>query len=106
MTRSELNARIAARFRLLAAEDVESAVALILGALAASMAMGGRAEMRGFGTFSAAYRPPRIGRNPKTGARVSVPAKRLPRFKPTGELRDRVSRRERHAADQQGAQTP
>jgi len=103
MTRSELKARIAARFRLLTAEDIEVSVSVILAALAASMAKGRRAQMRGFGTFSASYRPPRTGRNPRTGASVHVQAKHAPRFKPTGALRERVSRCEAQAADPRSA---
>ena len=106
MTRSELKARIATRFRLLTEADIEESVELILTSLAASMVKGRRAEMRGFGTFSAAYRPSRTGRNPRTGASVSVPAKHAPRFKPTGALRERVGRCEALAADRQGAGTP
>ena len=94
MTRSELKARIGARFQLLTPEDIESSVAVILAALAASMTKGRRAELRGFGSFWAAYRAPRTGRNPRTGASVLVEAKHAPRFKPTGELRDRVGRGE------------
>ena len=103
VTRSELKARIAARFRLLTAEDIEAAVALILTALAASMAGGGRAEMRGFGTFSSTYRRPRTGRNPRTGASVSILAKHAPRVKPTGALRDRISRGKALATDRHSA---
>ena len=94
MTRSGLKARIAARFQLLTPEDVESSIAVILEALAASMTTGRRAELRGFGSFWAAYRPPRTGRNPRTGASVLVEAKHAPRFKPIGELRERVGRGE------------
>ncbi len=103
MTRSELEARIAARFRLLTADDIEASVEVILTALAASMVKGRRAEMRGFGSFWAAYRPPRTGRNPRTGASVHVQAKHAPRFKPTGALRERVSRCETPAADRSSA---
>ena len=106
MTRSELKARIAARFGLLTPEDVEDSVALILSALAAGMARGRRVEMRGFGTFWASYRPPRAGRNPKTGAHVSIPAKHAPRFKPTGQLRQRVSHSEKLAPEGQSASAP
>ena len=49
-----------------------------------------RVEIRGFGTFALNYRPPRVGRNPKTGERVDVPAKYTPHFKPGKELRERV----------------
>ena len=48
-------------------------------------------EVRGFGSFSLRYRPPRIGRNPKTGASVAVADKHVPHFKPGKELRERVN---------------
>lgn len=50
-----------------------------------------KVEIRGFGSFRSRQRQPRIGRNPKTGARVDVPAKRVPFFKPSKELRDLVN---------------
>ena len=50
-----------------------------------------KVEIRGFGSFRSRQRQPRIGRNPKTGARVDVPAKRVPFFKPSKELRDMVN---------------
>ena len=51
---------------------------------------GDRIEIRGFGSFALNYRPPRIGRNPKSGEKVSVPAKWVPHFKAGKELRERV----------------
>ena len=48
-------------------------------------------EIRGFGSFRTRQRQPRIGRNPKTGTRVEVPAKRIPYFKPSKELKDLVN---------------
>lgn len=50
-----------------------------------------KVEIRGFGSFRSRQRQSRIGRNPKTGARVDVPAKRVPFFKPSKELRDMVN---------------
>jgi integration host factor subunit beta len=52
---------------------------------------GDKIEIRGFGSFRIRQRKPRIGRNPKTGAKVEVPAKRVPYFKPSKELRDLVN---------------
>ena len=92
MTLSELKSRLAARFRPLTAADIDASVAVILGAIAASMITGNRAEMRGFGTFGVTLRPPRMARNPRTGASVSVPARGAPCFKAIGQLRDRVNR--------------
>ncbi|MCX8113472.1 MAG: integration host factor subunit beta [Burkholderiaceae bacterium] len=90
MTKSELIARLAERNTRLAARDAEEAVKTILDAMSAALAAGNRIEIRGFGSFSLNYRPPRIGRNPKSGERVHVPAKFVPHFKAGKELRERV----------------
>ncbi|MCX7628254.1 MAG: integration host factor subunit beta [Methylophilaceae bacterium] len=90
MTKSELIARLAARFPQLVVKDAELSVKAILDAMAAKLAAGDRIEIRGFGSFSLNYRPPRIGRNPKTGAKVHVPEKYVPHFKAGKELRERV----------------
>eukprot|EP01032_Pedospumella_encystans_P036013 gene36013-40728_t len=47
-----------------------------------ALASGQRIEIRGFGSFALNSRPPRIGRNPKSGDKVMVPEKRVPHFKP------------------------
>jgi integration host factor subunit beta len=90
MNRSELVTIIAGRFPQLIARDIELSVATILAAITTSLASGGRAEIRGFGSFTLNYRPPRKGRNPKTGELVEVPAKRVPHFKAGKEMRERV----------------
>lgn len=91
MTRSELIERLAHRHPQLLATDVELAVKTLLDTMAASLKDGNRIEVRGFGSFSLNWRPPRIGRNPKTGARVEVPGKFVPHFKPGKELRERAN---------------
>jgi hypothetical protein len=58
--------------------------------MAKSLSQGQRIEIRGFGSFGLNYRPPRTGRNPKSGERVQVPAKYVPHFKAGKELRERV----------------
>jgi integration host factor subunit beta len=90
LTKSELITRLAARNPRLAARDADEAVKLILDMLGAALAQGGRIEIRGFGSFSLNYRPARVGRNPKSGERVEVPAKHVPHFKAGKELRERV----------------
>ena len=90
LTKSELIVRLAARNPRLAARDADEAVKLILDMLGSSLAQGGRIEIRGFGSFSLNYRPARVGRNPKSGERVEVPAKHVPHFKAGKELRERV----------------
>ena len=90
MTKSELIARLAERNQRLVARDADEAVKTILDAMSAALAAGNRIEIRGFGSFALNYRPPRIGRNPKSGERVPVPAKHVPHFKAGKELRERV----------------
>ncbi len=90
MTRSELIQQISSRFPKLTATDVDMSVRVIMDAMSKVLARGGRIEIRGFGSFGINYRPPRKGRNPKSGASVMVPAKYTPHFKAGKELRDRV----------------
>ncbi|KXB29256.1 integration host factor subunit beta [Dechloromonas denitrificans] len=92
MTRSELVEALANRFPKLLKADADMAVGEILGAISQTLTLGHRVEVRGFGSFSLNYRPPRIGRNPKTGDKVSVPGKWLPHFKAGKELRELVDR--------------
>jgi integration host factor subunit beta len=66
-------------------------VKAILEHMAECLAGGGRIEIRGFGSFSLHFRSGRVGRNPKTGAPVSLPAKYVPHFKPGKKLRERVN---------------
>ena len=63
----------------------------LLEQISQELARGARIEIRGFGSFSLHYRPPRIGRNPKTGESVALPGKYVPHFKPGKELRERVN---------------
>ena len=90
MTKSELIARLAERFPQLVAKDADFAVKMILDAMSEALAKGDRIEIRGFGSFALNYRPPRVGRNPKSGDKVSVPQKWVPHFKAGKELRERV----------------
>jgi len=90
MTKSELIARLADRYPQLVAKDADFAVKTILDAMADALSSGQRIEIRGFGSFSLNCRPPRMGRNPKSGDKVMVPEKRVPHFKPGKELRERV----------------
>jgi integration host factor subunit beta len=90
MTKSELINRLAARYPQLVAKDADFAVKTILDAMSVSLARGDRIEIRGFGSFALNYRPPRLGRNPKSGEKVRVPEKYVPHFKAGKELRERV----------------
>ena len=99
MTKSELIERIAQKQAQLVHRDVELAVKAILEHMAECLAGGGRIEIRGFGSFSLHFRSGRVGRNPKTGAPVSLPAKHVPHFKPGKKLRERVNRDTRPALE-------
>ncbi len=90
MTKSDLIAQLAERFPQLVAKDADFAVKMILDAMSEALSKGDRIEIRGFGSFSLNYRPPRVGRNPKSGDKVSVPEKWVPHFKAGKELRERV----------------
>jgi integration host factor subunit beta len=91
MTRSELINRLAMRFPMLTRQDAAASVATIIDAISNCLASRGRAEIRGFGSFSINVRPPRLGHNPKTGESVPVPEKAVPHFKPGVEMRERVN---------------
>ena len=99
MTKSELIEQIAQRQSQLVYRDVELAVKTVLEHMAECLAGGGRIEIRGFGSFSLHFRSGRIGRNPKTGTPVSLPAKYVPHFKPGKKLRERVNREVRLSLD-------
>ncbi len=90
MTKSELIARLSARYPQLGVRDTDFAVKTLLDAMAQALADGHRIEIRGFGSFSLSRRPARVGRNPKSGERVLVPEKRVPHFKAGKDLRQRV----------------
>ena len=91
MTKSELIETLAQKQTQLAYKDVELAVKNMLEHMATTLANGERIEIRGFGSFSLHYRPPRVGRNPKTGDSVDLTAKYVPHFKPGKEMRERVN---------------
>jgi integration host factor subunit beta len=90
MTRSDLVARLAERFPQLAQRDTEFAVKTILDAMTDALGRGHRIEIRGFGSFSISRRPPRVGRNPRSGAQVMIPEKLVPHFRPGKALRQAV----------------
>ncbi len=92
MTKSELIEKLAEQQRHLSQTDVDLAVRSIIEQMSAALADGDRIEIRGFGSFCLHFRPPRIGRNPKTGDSVALPGKHVPHFKPGKELRERVNR--------------
>jgi integration host factor subunit beta len=93
VTKSELIDRLTSKQPHLAHKDVELVVKCLLEQMSDALATGNRIEIRGFGSFSLHYRPPRVARNPKTGETVSLPSKYVPHFKPGKELRERVDQR-------------
>ena len=90
MTKSDLIALLAQEQTQLDGRDVEMAVTVMLKRMTAALASGERIEIRGFGSFSLHFRPPRIGHNPKTGEAVAVALRYVPHFKPGKALRERV----------------
>lgn len=98
MTRAELIASLTKRQPHLPAGDVDWAARHILMQLIDALVAGRRIEVRGFGVFSVRHRKSRLGRNPKTGAALAIPATRAAHFKPGLLLRERVRKQEvRHS---------
>ena len=93
MTKSDLIEALAESQSHLALRDVEFAVKGVLERMSQALAGGDRIEIRGFGSFSLHFRPPRMGRNPKSGDAVALSGKYVPHFKPGKELRERVNSR-------------
>ena len=91
MIKSELVQRIAEQNPHLYQRDVENIVNALLDELSDAMTRGDRVELRGFGAFSGKSRPPRVGRNPRTGEQVEVDAKHVPFFKTGKEMRERLN---------------
>jgi integration host factor subunit beta len=90
MTKADLVEKVT-RLGDLTRRDGEVIVETVFDSVISALQSGDKIEIRGFGSFRIRQRNPRIGRNPKTGERVEVPAKRVPYFKPSKELRDLVN---------------
>jgi integration host factor subunit beta len=97
MTKAELIEEVS-RVVEMTRKDSEVIVEAIFDSVVRALRSGDKIEIRGFGSFRTRQRQPRVGRNPKTGARVEVPAKRIPYFKPSKELKDLVNAGEVPAA--------
>jgi integration host factor subunit beta len=91
MIKSELVECVMRTYPGLYQRDAETAVDAVLDAIADALAQGNRVEIRGFGAFSAKERRSRVGRNPRTGQRVPVAAKRVPMFKASKEIREALN---------------
>ena len=96
MTKADLIEEVA-KVAEVTRKDGEVIVETIFDSIVKSLRAGDKIEIRGFGSFRTRQRKPRTGRNPKTGAKVDVPAKTIPFFKPSKELKDMVND-ERNAA--------
>jgi len=90
MTKSELVDIVAEVHDQITRREAEVVVSEVIDAITGALSAGERVELRGFGSFTVKKREPRVGRNPKTGESVRVPAKLVPHFKPGKELRERV----------------
>jgi integration host factor subunit beta len=90
MTKADLIEEVS-RLVELTRKDSEVVVETIFDSIVKSLRSGDKIEIRGFGSFRTRQRKPRVGRNPKTGDRVDVPAKKIPFFKPSKELKDLVN---------------
>ncbi|KTD22751.1 integration host factor beta subunit [Legionella lansingensis] len=90
MIKSQLIANLAAKMTHLPEKQVTDSINRILDLMSQALIDGQRIEIRGFGSFSLHYRPPRNAHNPKTGEKVVTHAKYSPHFKPGKELRERV----------------
>ncbi len=91
MIRSEIVQHLATLNPNLTTSEVDKIVSTVFDAITDRLAQGGRVELRGFGAFTSRSRDGRTGRNPRTGVEVTVPAKRVPHFKPGKEIRQRLN---------------
>ena len=90
VTRSELINILNERIPGISGKEADKAVRILFDEMGKAISSGRRIEIRGFGSFSLNYRPARIGRNPRTGESVPVPAKYAVHFKAGKEMRQRV----------------
>lgn len=91
MIRSELIARLALERPWLTKEEIVQVIDVFFEEVARKLSDGGRVELRGFGTFSMRHRAPRIGRNPRSGEAVDVPALRALHFKSSKLIQQRLN---------------
>lgn len=105
MTKADLIEEVS-RLAELTRKDSEIIVETIFDSVVRSLRAGDKIEIRGFGSFRTRQRKPRVGRNPKTGARVEVAAKKIPYFKPSKELKDVINHGDNAAASGTTASAP
>ena len=105
MTKADLIDEVS-RLTEITRKDSEVIVETIFESVVRSLRAGDKIEIRGFGSFRTRQRKPRVGRNPKTGDRVEVPAKKIPFFKPSKELKDMVNNAAEPHPQSQAAPAP
>lgn len=105
MTKADLIEEVA-RVVEFTRKESEVIVEAIFDSIVKALREDDKIEIRGFGSFRTRQRQARIGRNPKTGSRVDVPAKRIPYFKPSKELKDLVNAEAEAAGAQPAAEPP
>ena len=105
MTKSDLIERVAVKVPHISKKDTETVVNTIFDCMTESLRKGDRIEIRGFGSFGLNYRPPRVGRNPKTGEKVQVPRKYVPHFKAGKELKERIEAKRKQEVGGAGARS-
>jgi len=105
MTKADLVEEVA-KVTELTRKDSEVIVDTLFESVIKALRTGDKLEVRGFGSFRVRQRNARIGRNPKTGEKVEVPAKRVPYFKPSKELKDLINDGQAPPAPEAGSSTP
>ncbi|EKE00830.1 MAG: hypothetical protein ACD_21C00267G0005 [uncultured bacterium] len=91
MVKSEFIEHIINRLQQLSAEDVERGINRLLECMSEALSKGGRIDVRGFGSFSLHYHPPRNAHNPRTGKKITTKPKYKPFFRPGKQMRDRIN---------------
>ncbi|MHA7841577.1 MAG: integration host factor subunit beta [Gammaproteobacteria bacterium] len=102
MIKSELITQLSQRMMHLSEKDVNDSVNEVIDTMSDTLGSGGRIEIRGFGSFSLHYCPPRKAHNPRTGVKLQTHGKYKPHFKPGKELRERVNNAQSKNADTNG----
>lgn len=92
MTKAQIIERVSEQMTTLTKRQAEIIVNTIFNSIRNSLHKGDKTEIRGFGSFRLRARRSKEGRNPKTGATVSVPAKKVPFFKAGKELKDLLNK--------------
>jgi len=105
MTKADLVEEVS-RVTELTRKDSEVIVDTLFESVIKALKTGDKLEVRGFGSFRVRQRNARVGRNPKTGEKVEVPAKRVPYFKPSKELKDLINDETAAAAPPASAGSP